>query len=149
MKIADCATEYLLIKAFTNSEWDACDFVIIHVTPEWWQRMQKRLDLVTTFNADDSFYCQAYWDYAPTFYRKTYDEEEEIPDETEDWCFVTLDEKELSTFPTPENTIGTLQLHVYKQGYASYKGNGKHTGEEFYTADFNIVAVIEKMAMKY
>ncbi len=46
MKKSIKATEYLLIKAKTNCEWDNGDFAIIHITDDWKQTQQKRLEAV-------------------------------------------------------------------------------------------------------
>jgi hypothetical protein len=35
MKLSDKATAHVLLKAGTNSEWDNCNFAIIHITEDW------------------------------------------------------------------------------------------------------------------
>ena len=46
MKRSDQPTEYIFIKAYTNSEWDYCDFAIIRITEQWRTVMRKRLNLL-------------------------------------------------------------------------------------------------------
>jgi hypothetical protein len=68
-------TGFVMLKANTNSEWDDCDFVIIHVTDEWRQTMQKRLEAIIPFKEDYSFYHHSYWASPEGFYKN--------PDETQ------------------------------------------------------------------
>ncbi len=49
-----------------------------------------------------------------------------------------LDENELENYPVPENRLDAYQLIITKYGTAQFKAYGKHTGEEFYTEDFDI-----------
>jgi hypothetical protein len=35
MKLSDKPTAHVLLKAGTNSEWDNCNFAIIHITEDW------------------------------------------------------------------------------------------------------------------
>lgn len=41
MKTSLQPTEYLLIKAMTDSEWDDCGFAIIRISEEWKSRKRK------------------------------------------------------------------------------------------------------------
>jgi hypothetical protein len=141
MKKENHNTGYVMLKAFTNSEWDACDFVIVKVTDEWRQVMQKRLELVIPFKEDNSFYHHSYWESPEGFFKNPDDESQsadEIIGENEDWCFVSLEEKELENLPVPENSLECHQLIIDRYGNASFKAYGKHSGEDFYTADFHI-----------
>jgi len=143
MKRSDQPTEYIFIKAYTNSEWDYCDFAIIRITEQWRTVMRKRLNLLEPFKYDNSFYSHHYWDSPEGFYTNIVDEEDtDITDlilkEDEEWAFVTLAENELNTFPVPENRLDTHQLVLTKFGSARFKAYGKHSGEEFYTEDFGI-----------
>ena len=63
MKKSINATEYLLIKAKTNSEWDNGDFAIIHITDDWKKTHQRRLEAVKIVENDFdlNFHCQNYW----------------------------------------------------------------------------------------
>lgn len=45
MKLSDKATAHILVKA--NSEWDNCEFAIIHLSEEWKTEQAKRLALVS------------------------------------------------------------------------------------------------------
>ena len=143
MKRSDQPTEYIFIKAYTNSEFDYCDFVIIHITEQWRGVMRKRLNLLEPFKSDSSFYSHHYWDSPEGFYTNIVDEEDnDITDlilkEDEEWAFVTLAENELDTFPVPESRLGTHQLVITTFDSARFIAHGKDNGEEFYTADFSM-----------
>ena len=144
MKRSDQPTEYIFIRAYTNSEYDYCDFAIIRITAQWIADMRKRLNLLEPFNNDDSFCSHVYWDYTEGYYTNIVDEETEaditdlILKDGEEWAFVTLGENELDTFPVPESRLGTHQLVLYKDSSSRFTADGRDTGEEFYTAEFNV-----------
>jgi hypothetical protein len=147
MKRSDQPTAYIFIKADTQSEWDCCDFAIIKLTDQWRNEMRKRLTLLEPFKKDDSFYSHHYWDRPEGIYTSIInDDGEDIIDiiltEGEDWAFVTLLENELDTFPVPESRLDSYQLVLTKHGTARFKAYGKHTGEEFWTDDFDAEALI-------
>ncbi len=56
MKLSDKPTAYVLLKAGTNSEWDNCNFAIVHITEDWKKEQQKglkwlsRLKKITFYN---------------------------------------------------------------------------------------------------
>jgi hypothetical protein len=147
MKRAEQPTEYIFIKAGTQSEWDYCDFAIIKLTDKWQSDMRTRLALLEPFKADDSFYNHTYWDYPEGFYTNILDDDREdiaetILNEGEEWAFVSLAENELDTFPVPESRLDTYQLVLTKYGTARFKAYGKHTGEEFLTEDFDVEQLV-------
>ena len=147
MKRANQATEYIFIKAGTADEYDYCDFAIIKLTDQWQSDMRKRLALLEPFKADSSFYSHHYWDQPEGFYTNilNYEGEDIVPiilREREEWAFVTLEENELETFPVPESRLSTCQLVLSKYGTARFTAYGKHTGEIFWTEDFDAEALV-------
>lgn len=44
MKILDKPTTHILIKANTNSEWDCCEFAVIHLSEEWKKLQATRFE---------------------------------------------------------------------------------------------------------
>jgi hypothetical protein len=146
MKRTNNKTDYILMRANTISEWDDCDFAIIHITNEWVQLLEKRLHAINPFTGDNSFYHLSYWESPEGFYKNPDDEmqsADEILHANEDWCFVLLEENELEKFPVPENSLDAQQLMVDRYGNASYKAYGKYSNEEFYTADIKITALLK------
>lgn len=98
MKKAEHITEYILIKASTESEWDGCSFAIIHITEQWKKTIKERLEVMNAFKDDDDFFHLSYWGAPKGFYKDPDDEAqwaEAILGQEDDWCFVELEE----TFP--------------------------------------------------
>lgn len=133
-------TEYLLIKAMTNSEWDNGDFAIIHVTEEWKQTQKKRLESVTPFKNNYDFKWLNYNDTNMNFFKFS---QENYP-EIEKWLydrnmlFVETSFEEIQKLLVPENSLNCYQMQVFKNGNAIYNAFGKHTGEEFWTKEFSL-----------
>jgi len=53
MHYSDSPTDYIFARAETNSEFDTCDYIIIHVNGLWKQRMLERLAIVQSLMGDD------------------------------------------------------------------------------------------------
>lgn len=147
MKQSDKPTVFLLIKAYTGSEWDTCDFAIIHLSEDWKKEQVKRLEAVKPFADDYNFQSLNYYDTSVDFYRV--DENDQPDFETllaeKEWVFVELDEGEQNSFAVPENRLDCYRLVVYKNGTAMYKAYGKHTSEEFWTEEFSLKQIIEQL----
>ena len=62
-------SEYILIRAYTDSEWDSCDFAIIHVTPEWKTLMEEKVEKAIAFKGDSGFYYLVYAGGPEGFYK--------------------------------------------------------------------------------
>lgn len=147
MKISQTPTEYLLIKAGTNSEWDNCNFAIVHITEEWKKEQVKRLEAVKPFTEDYNFQSLNYYDTAVDFYTA---DEDHNPDlyqwlENKSMAYVEISKSELETLSVPENRLDCYRLVVYKTGTALYKACGKHTNEEFWTEEFSLTSLIQQL----
>ncbi len=140
MKLSDNATAHILVKATTNSEWDNCEFAIVHLSQEWKKEQAKRLEAVKPFAEDFNFQSLNYYDTAVEFYRTGEEDQPNI--ETllagKEWVFVELNEEEQETFTVPENRLDCYRLVVHRNGNATYKAYGKHTSEEFWTEEFSL-----------
>ena len=140
MKKSIEATEYLLIKAKTNSEWDNGDFAIIHITEDWKQTQKKRLEAVEPLENDYDLKWLNYADTNIEFFKFS---EEHYP-EVEEWLsersriFIELETDDLKRLLQPENSLNCYQMQVYKNGNAIYNAFGKHTNEEFWTEEFSL-----------
>ena len=140
MKISINPTEHLLLKAMTDSEWDDCEFAIIHITEEWKVTQKKRLKAIEFFEDD---YDLKWFNYADTdieFFKLSQDNFPQI----EEWLskknqfFIELEDDDLKKLSQPENRLNCYQMQVYKSGNAIYNAFGKHTNEEFYTQEFSL-----------
>lgn len=145
MRLSDKPTGYLLLKAGTNSEWDNCNFAIIHITEDWKKEQKKRLKAILSFADDYHFQSVNYYDTSVDFFKA--DDENNpnldllLTDKT--MVFIELDKEELEGLSVPENRMDCYRLVIYRAGTAQYTAYGKHTGEEFYTEDFSLNEILE------
>jgi len=152
MKRSEKPTDYIFILANTLSQWDSCDFAVIHLTREWREVMRNRFDLIQSFTDDDTFYSHHYWDFPQGFYVHDYEDEEEttlhLLNEGEDWAYIETDDAELATLRKPESSLDTYQLTITRYGTASFSAMGKHTSEEYWTSHFEINELIDDRELK-
>ncbi len=142
MKKTDKPTGYILVKATTNSEFDDCDFIIVHITEAWKTTMLQRLQLLAPFKKDNSFSHLAYSENPVGFY--TYPEGmQNLLVKKEYWCFINITEEELEALPALDNDLCGYTVNIDSRGWAMYKTYAEQTNDEFYSDDFNIAAVIE------
>ena len=52
MNISKTPTTHLLVRAYTNSEWDNCDFALISLTEQWLEKVKKVAQQVVTLKSD-------------------------------------------------------------------------------------------------
>lgn len=147
MKLSAKATAYILVKANTNSEWDNCEFAIIHLSEEWKKEQAKRLALVKPLEGNYHFCSMNFYDTAVDFYRTGEDYQPDIEEmlTNKEWGFVELDEEEQETFTVPENSLDCYRLVLRANGTGYYTAYGKHTSEEFWTEEFLLTQLIEQL----
>lgn len=140
MKKSINPTEYLLVKAMTNSEWDDCAFAIIHITKVWKKTQQNRLEAIKIFENDYDLKWLNYADTDVKFFKLSVD----IYPKIEEWLsnksqfFVELENDDLKKLSQPENRLNCYQMQVFRSGNAIYNALGKHTSEEFFTEEFSL-----------
>lgn len=149
MQISETPTDYILVKARTDSEWDSCDFAIVNLSNAWRQNQLKRLDTVEPFVDDYTFQSLNFYDCAVDFYQES---DASLPDVNEflanrSWAFVDVSEEEQDTLTQPENALDGYTISIKSNGEAKYKAYGKHTGEEFWTEEFPLSDILKKMTM--
>ena len=144
MKTTSTITDYVLIKADTDSDWDYFHFALIHCTEEWRGRMKQRLNTLQSVESEYTFVSLNYYDTSVDFYRTGDNEQPGIRTllGEKDWAFVELEENEQETFLVPENRLDTYRLSLYRYGTAIYTAHGKHSGDEFYTSEFHVSAIL-------
>lgn len=147
MKISDKPTEYISIKANTDSEWDCCDFALIHLSGKWKEIQAERLEAVKPFADNYSFSSMNFYDSSVEFFRVG-DEDEPGTEKLladKDWTFVELDNDETDRLTPPENRLDCYRLVIYRDGDAKYEAYGKYTGEEFWTNVFPLRQLTEQL----
>ncbi|MDO4229047.1 MAG: hypothetical protein Q4C98_04470 [Capnocytophaga sp.] len=147
MKIANKNTKHILLKAYTTSDWDTCDFAILRIDEAWKKELRKRLKLVEFIDDMSNFASVLFRDSVVSFYATDEDDMPHIDTLLGDknWQFVTFENNETNLFNTPTSTLNLYQMVVCKGGYAYFQAFGKHTGDEFYTDDFNLNTLIERL----
>jgi hypothetical protein len=148
MKLTDKPTDWIIIKASTNSEWDNVDFALFSLTEPWISWVKKYVDAAMDQGKGDyGFYNISLWCAPDGWYRnhlKDSDEEliEEDVLESIEWSYIDLEGQELDEIDVPENKIRTDILKIKRDGGASFVAHGEYTGEEFYTEDFPLIDFI-------
>lgn len=147
MKISQEPTDHILVRANCQSERDNCDFAIITCGESWKELMRKRLEAAVSFFTDYDFNHFSYRDDSAEFYASNDGEIEKLLAETggKQWAFVTFDDGEEESFRTPESRLECYSLNLYRDGSGLFKACGKHTGDEFYTADLPLTQIAATM----
>ncbi|WP_028896270.1 hypothetical protein [Prevotella sp. HUN102] len=141
MKKANHPTDTILVRAYTDSEWDRCNFALIHCKESWFKRMRKRLEMVRPFAENMDFCSAAFYDTGVDFYHT---EDEDIINllEKDSPAYVELEKNEEERLVKPENRLNLYRLHVYPKGDFMYSAYGKHTNEEFWAESFTLEDII-------
>src|SRR5690606_38499340 len=147
MKQSDKPTAHILVKANTNSEWDNCEFAIVHLSQEWKEEQAQRLEWIKPFGENYNFQSLNYYDTAVDFYSI---DENDNPDVEQmlagkEWVFVELNEDEQEAYTVPETRLDCYRLVVYRRGNAIDKAYGKHTNEDFWTEEFSLQQLIGQL----
>ena len=143
MKRAEKATDTILVRAYTNSEWDRCDFAIVHCGEVWRNIIRKRMEAIQTI-AEDGELCSVRYYGASVDFFQTEDEDILKLLEKEDWTFVEMDEGEERTLVCPENRLDTYRISIFPKGGFMYSAFGKHTGEEFWTEELTLADIANR-----
>jgi len=146
MKLSSTPTNFILVKADSQSEWDQCNFALITCDDNWKEAIKKKLEAIGSFDAPDGFLSFRFCDNSVEFYQSKEDEAELVSWEKE-WSFVTLTEEKKDSFEKPESRLDPGSLILYKDGTGFYKTYGKHTNEEFYTAELPLRKIMESIQM--
>lgn len=147
MKLSNKPTAHILVKANSTSEWDYCEFAIIHLSEEWKTAQKQRLEWVAPLHGKPSFCSMNFYDTAVDFYgvgdNDLFDTGELLAGK--EWVFVELDNEEQQTFTPTENRLNCYRLVVRPNGTAYYTAYGKHTGEEFWTEEFSLTQLTRQL----
>lgn len=149
MQISNKPTNHILIKAWTNSDWDYCDFALINLSNKWIEMQTGRLEAITPFTNDFIFHSLCFYDESVTFYRIDDNDSPDIEKllENKSWAFVKLDDNELDNLISPENALVYHKLVIYRDATARYEAFGKHTDENFVTDAFSLKELIGKLSL--
>lgn len=135
-------TAYLLVKARTSDEYDQCDFIVIHLSTQWQQTMRQRLQVLKQFWYDSDFHALHYWGSPEGYY---YDMDETVMpllNPGEDWTYLTIEPQQLTQLQALPDPLDTDQLVMYATGSAHYRCYGKHSGEQYWSENFDLCQLL-------
>lgn len=150
MKISETPTDKIIVKAYTNSEWDNCEFAVITLKESFFEWLQKSAQLANFVALEDrNFYEISFLENKSitNFYILN---EEEKPDlsflEENDkgWAFVELSEEEENSFSEPENRIICRKIIFDKCRCFYIKAFGKYSEDEFFTEEIHFDTLFPK-----
>ncbi|MBT2559863.1 hypothetical protein J7E50_18240 [Pedobacter sp. ISL-68] len=142
MKSSDKPTEYLMLKAKTDSEWDECDYAIIRITENWREQMQTRLDAIAPFSGAHNGLCTMDYFAEVYFYKDDNDiDSMELLGE-QHWSFVIPNKKDIKFLSANENRTTGCMLEIATDGWANYSTH-RLQDEESWTVDFSIAEVLQ------
>lgn len=144
MKLSQQPTDYILVKATCQSEWDNCDFAIIYGGKAWLKWLQARLDAAQKVQDFNDFRSLKFFDDSIGFYVSDDDEVDALLEEWQEWAFVELEDGEEDGFTIPESRLDCYSLSLFHNGLGQYVAYGKHTGEEYYTQRIPFGEIISK-----
>lgn len=152
MQLSDTPTTHILVRANTNSEFYSCDFAIITISEKWKQDQLRRLAVAKSFPDDKYFRSMCFLDRSVNFY---YTNHHDLPDidkllGNRDWAFVEISDEELNEEELDEEEQFNCNLDVYRlviccDGDTYYTAYGEYTGEEFWTEEFSLQELLEKL----
>jgi hypothetical protein len=137
--------QYIIAKALTGSEWDDVDFALIemhdghakyiHQVSDHASDLKKKLEDESariTISADNAQFF-----VADDIIRALLPDEIDVEDSDDFAAIISLDENVVEKLTRPQNDIRYGHI-VFDGNTVKYSGYGKHTGEEYWTADIDI-----------
>jgi hypothetical protein len=145
MKLSKERTGHIVVRAYTNSEWDECRFAIIDVSEDNLEVFRQRCQAIKALEDLDCFNSASFFDWNIQWF--SYPEQEgELSDCLSDinftWSYVDIEDTDLDYMNRPEQKVDAVRFCVSKGGFIDYKGYGKYTSEEFWTDDFKLEELI-------
>jgi hypothetical protein len=145
MKRSAKPTAYLLLLAGTTSEWDVCDFAIVRLDDVWKIRMSGRLQLVSQFKKDVDFSHVAWSDNVEGFYTCSESTVGIMPRKEEAWCFIDTTGEELQDLEEVNTELTACEFKIDGGGYASFRAFAEQNDDSFYTHDFKIQEILNRI----
>ena len=149
MKISQKPTEYILVRATVQSEWDSCNSCLVCVRDSYLKRYRQWNDKATQQeSADSNFLYSCYTEDSEFLYLKNTDPEwntienlaDEIPD-NKHWMFVEVEDKD-EELGVPQQKIQSHMVKMYGKSDMCFVAYGKNTGEEFFTETISLADII-------
>lgn len=145
MNISHIPTDFIFVRAQTNSDWDNCTYAIISVSSEWKKEQAHRIQFLKALESCANFNA-AYFFNAEVQFFSSDDELSEILsgfDQLMDWCFLQITQEEINHLYAPESIIDASCICLDALGNGTYKAWGKYSRDEFYTEQFPIEEILK------
>lgn len=149
MKISEKPTEYILVRARVQSDFDSCNSCLVCVADSYLKQWKTWDDAATQQkNTTSGFVYSCYIETSEFLYTKDTDPEwntvENIADEIpydKHWMFVEIEDTE-EEIQLPQQRIDCHMVKMFGNKEMCFVGYGKHTGEEFFTETINLADII-------
>ena len=141
MKLSKERTGNIIVKAWTNSEWDSCNFAIIGISEDYLQALVLRSEAANKLSEMDRFVSMKFVDGHADYYILPEEDNEVLEDfraGKEDWSYISITQEEIDELSKPEQYVDCGVSVFDKYGCVRYSACGKHTGEDFYTSEIVI-----------
>lgn len=145
MKLSHIPTDYIFVRAQTNSEWDSCAFALISVSSEWKKEQFERMYFFKAYEDCNTFHEAQFFNTEVQFFDADYELSEIVKgfDKKLDWCFLNVTQEEIDHLHSPQSRLGTCCICIDAFGNGKYKAWADHSGEEFFTDQFSIEAILK------
>lgn len=126
-------SKYILVQAYTNSEWDSVSFALIELTEEHLKFLKEAQQKAISIKEEGDSFCHiSYSGDMAEFYI----DEDELPEgimlNEDNPIVVEMNEDDVKVLTQPEQNIRYGEMRV-GTGALNYVGLGKHTSEEYWT----------------
>jgi hypothetical protein len=145
MNVSQIPTDYIFVRAQTNSDWDNCSFAIISVSSEWRKEQAKRIHFFKALENCNTFNAAQFFNAEIQFFDADYEVSEIVEgfDQQLDWCFLQATQDEIAHLHTPQSTLATSCICIDAFGNGTYKAWAGYSGEEFFTNQFSIEQILK------
>ncbi|WP_130855569.1 hypothetical protein [Olivibacter jilunii] len=145
MEITEKRTNNLLLKAYSDSEWDQVDFAILKITGEYLHQLKKIYDAMLTLPDLQWIGDLSLWIGDVSFHSNSdetipFEILEEIEQESPGYSYIR--ELNRSKLPEPEQQLSGYETVLDKYGNLYLRAGAKHTGERYWTNSFNIYSLL-------
>lgn len=138
---------YILIRAYTQSQWDNVDFALIPFNGTLITRLAVLVDKAKELQNDFGTNEISIYSDEADFFVDDGNLPFELPKEDE-YKIVTLTDKAFGKLKRPESINGG-QVSISSYGSITFKASGKHTGEEFWCDGASFVKELSKVEAFY
>lgn len=147
MRICAKTTPWVLICLNTSGNIIPCDYVLLHFTKSYYEKLLGQLESMRKVSADPTFYSLSYLT-SPVGWFTFHDEgiEGHLSYRRIRWTFIEWDKQEdiSDLLLTPENLKACI-LSIFENGNAQFTATGLTFGQEYISSEFPLAAILEQV----